>query len=340
MSEHGSERVVAASSAIVAGAAGRVLIAPWGQVRSANGDFVLDAEAGRMVLEAFEAHGTDVPVDYEHQSLGGTYAAPSGLAPAAGWIKALHVVEPQDDAADGGSLEPGLYADVEWTEAARAKLEAREYRYLSPVVIVRKRDRRVVALHSAALTNKPAIVGMRPIVNKTSDERTEERMHEQTVTNAAEPEGLDKRPPQAVDDAVEALRLRLGLDSSSDGETVILAAERRLTELMTEASRREAEERVTAATRAGKLIPVQREWAMALALRDPTGFDEWAATAPVVVSLGRTQPPEAAEPSRQRATIVASARAAFRAEPGLALITDEEAWVRTALRDAGLKEED
>ncbi|HON69043.1 MAG TPA: hypothetical protein PLS23_21400, partial [Phycisphaerae bacterium] len=64
MSEHGSERVVAASSAIVAGAAGRVLIAPWGQVRSANGDFVLDAEAGRMVLEAFEAHGTDVPVDY------------------------------------------------------------------------------------------------------------------------------------------------------------------------------------------------------------------------------------------------------------------------------------
>jgi phage I-like protein len=182
MSENDQEQVVVGSSVVGVGSAmGRVLIAPWGQVQSANGDFVLDAEAGRMVVEAFAGHGTDVPVDYEHQSLGGTYASPSGQAPAAGWIKGLHLVGPED-----GGIEPGLYADVEWTESAQAKLSAREYRYISPVVIVRKRDRRVVALHSAALTNKPAIVGMRPIVNKAGNEEMEEGMKEEEVISSSE----------------------------------------------------------------------------------------------------------------------------------------------------------
>jgi phage I-like protein len=196
-----------------------------------------------------------------------------------------------------------------------------------------------VALHSAALTNKPAIVGMRPIVNKSRNEGMEERMNEENVTQVSQAVEVTESPAKGSE-AVEVLRLRLGLDAGSDSETVILAAEQRLAALMAEASRREAEERVAAATRAGKLIPVQREWATALALSDPAGFDEWAATAPVVVSLGRTQPPDPGAPSRQRATIVASARAAFRAEPGLALVTDEEAWVRTALRDAGVEEKE
>lgn len=343
-----NEQVVVGSAAIGAdGSAGRVLIAPWGNVQSSSGDFVLDGEAGRMVVEAFAEHGTDVPVDYEHQSLGGTYSSPTGQAPAAGWIKALRLVEPDD-----GGLEPGLYADVEWTQAAQAKLAAREYRYLSPVVIVRKRDRRVVALHSAALTNKPAIVGMRPIVNKQESqgmcesekvgkcegEKVETCERECSAASAhcekiSEPPAAGESQTQAGE-AVEMLRLRLGLGADSDSETVILAAERRLGELMLAAERREAEERVAAAMRAGKLIPVQREWALALALTDAAAFDEWAATAPVVVSLGRTAPPDASEPGGQRAAIVASARAAYRAEPALASITDEEAWVREALRSA------
>lgn len=350
MNEQGQEQVVVGASAVAAGsAAGRVLIAPWGQVRSSSGDFVLDAEAGRLVVEAFAAHGTDVPVDYEHQSLGGTYASPSGQAPAAGWIKALRVIGPED-----GDGEPGLYAEVEWTQAARAKLDSREYRYLSPVVIVRKRDRRVVALHSAALTNKPAIVGMRPIVNKQESERVRMSVvqaceSENVATGEREPvqdaasagtaggdEVIVTQPGTKGGEALDVLRLRLGLGAESDGETVILAAEQRLADLMESARRREAEERVSAATRAGKLIPVQREWALALALHDAAAFDAWAATAPVVVSLGRTQPPETSDAGRGRATVIASARAAYRAEPALAAITDEEAWVRSALRDAGV----
>lgn len=342
MNDSGQEQVVVGASAIgTAAARGAVLIAPWGQVRSSNGDFVLDADAGGMVVEAFRAHGTDLPIDYEHQSLGGTYASPTGQAPAAGWIKSLRVVLPNH-----GESEPGLYADVEWTEAAQGKLQSREYRYLSPVVIVRKRDRRMVALHSAALTNKPAIVGMRPIVNKEEGEpvsRNENEIEQETSPNegqaetTAHSEGVIETPvasePEKTGEAVEVLRLRLGLEEGADKDTIILTAERRLADLMAEANRREAEERVINATRAGKLIPVQREWAMALALTDPAGFDEWAATAPVVVSLGRTQPPAAASAGSNKTAIVASARAAYRAEPSLALLTSEEAWIAQAMRE-------
>jgi len=44
-------------------------------------------------------------------------------------------------------------------------LKNREYKYLSPVVLVRKKDHKALQLHSVALTNPPAINGMVPIVN-------------------------------------------------------------------------------------------------------------------------------------------------------------------------------
>ncbi|RME40190.1 MAG: hypothetical protein D6788_03920, partial [Planctomycetota bacterium] len=141
-----TERIGGVHAADLAGEAvpRQVLIAPWGAVESSNGSFVVDEEAARLVVEAFEAHGTDLPIDYEHQTLGGTYSSPTGRAPAAGWIKALR--------AEAGV---GLIAKIEWTQEAEKMLASKEYRYLSPVAIIRKRDRKLTAIHSAALTNKP-----------------------------------------------------------------------------------------------------------------------------------------------------------------------------------------
>src|SRR3990170_675212 len=133
----------------------RILLAPWGNVESSNGSFVVDEESARLAVQAFDEHGTDLPIDYEHQTLGGAYASPTGQAPAAGWIKRIF--------AESGV---GLLAEIEWTDQAKQRLAAKEYRYLSPVAIIRKTDRKLVAIHSAALTNKPAILGMTPIVNK------------------------------------------------------------------------------------------------------------------------------------------------------------------------------
>ena len=107
-----------------------------------------------------------------------------------------------------------------------------------------------------------------------------------------------------------------------------------------EAAEREAQGKVSAAFKAGKLTCVQRDWALSLAIRDPAGFDAWAASAPQVVLLGQTEAPTIStcgRKGRDREAIVASARAAFRSEPGLALLTSESAWVLEALREAGFK---
>ena len=61
-----------------------------------------------------------------------------------------------------------IVGKVEWTPKGREYIANKEYRYLSPVVLVRKSDNKAVVLHSAALTNTPAIDGMFPIVNSAS----------------------------------------------------------------------------------------------------------------------------------------------------------------------------
>jgi phage I-like protein len=324
------ERIVIESAALSGQAPpGRVLVAPWGEVKSVNGTFVVDEESARLVVEAYRAHGTDIPIDYEHQSLGGIYASPSGQAPAAGWIRGLRAVTP----AEAGEGEAGLLAEVEWTPAAEQKLAGREYRYLSPVVLVRKSDRRVMALHSVALTNKPAIVGMRPIVNREPD------LPADRAAQAPQPVRAEAGQSSTSEaEKVELLRHRLGLDAGCDFGTVLTAAEDRIASLAGQIAQREAQDKVDAAVRAGKLTMAQREWAMSLALKDGQAFDEWAASAPVLVMPGRTSPPSSAGQGEaaHKATVIASARRAFHGTPELVLLTSESAWISDSLREAGL----
>lgn len=124
-----------------------IKVLPCGYVSSEKGDFIVDADSFRLMKEHMKHRNIDIVIDYEHQTLNDVQA------PAGGWIKELVL------------KSDGVYAKVEWTERARQYLLNREYRYLSPVVLVRKRDRKAAQLHSAALTNTPAINGMTPIVN-------------------------------------------------------------------------------------------------------------------------------------------------------------------------------
>jgi len=418
-----SERELAVlGSAQLAGCTGEavprdVLVSPWGVVESANGTFLVDEEGGRLVIAAFEAQGTDLPIDYEHQTLGGGYASPTGQAPAAGWIKRLYVVPPVEPECQGdGAMErsfagsqdrlrdeeeadtlapsvsperrrgstlapslasaakggPGLYAVVEWTQPARAQLAARQYRYLSPVAIVRKSDRRLVALHSAALTNKPAIVGMCPLVNKQDLAQRREGaeriktaecgpqiagravglipagktagMHpvahgaSWNAQSAVGEMGVSRLEDDGMTEALDRLRGQLGLEATVEGEAVLLAASKRIESLTEAASRSEAESRVVAAMEAGKLTEAQREWAVALAMKDAAAFAAWEASAPVVVSIGRIDGASVeacdAGSDRERMFLAAKARAEFRANPELERLTSEEAYVALAMREA------
>jgi phage I-like protein len=280
-------------------------------VDSSAGTFVVDAESAALAVETFERHGTDLPIDYEHQSLGGKWASPSGQAPAAGWIKSLEV--------EAGT---GIFANVEWTEPARQQIASRQYRYLSPVAMVRKTDRRLMALHSVGLTNKPAIAGIAPIVNTATTE---------IETKPGFQEG-------GMQQQIEKLRTVLQLDGQHESEQVLVAAGERIEQLQHELARRQAEELVGRSMAAGKLTEAQRDWAIELALSDREAYERWEATAPVVVPAGRiTDGADGPAKDGGRVAVIASARAEFRQNSELATLTDERAYVNDALRRQGME---
>lgn len=93
------------------------------------------------IVSAFTARIHPMVVDYEHAS---EHRAPQGLdAPAAGWIDRLEI------------RAGAIWGHVEWTAQARQRIEAREYRFISPVFTFEKASSRIAALQSAALTNQP-----------------------------------------------------------------------------------------------------------------------------------------------------------------------------------------
>ena len=131
----------------LSGVPAEIKILPFGRVHSQKGDFNVDGESFELIRKQFRDRKIDIVIDYEHQTLSDVQA------PAGGWIKELY------------RGPDAITAKVEWTKKAAEYLKNKEYRYLSPVVLVRKRDQKATAIHSAALTNTPAIDGMFPLVN-------------------------------------------------------------------------------------------------------------------------------------------------------------------------------
>ncbi len=344
----------------------RILIAPWGDVESTQGQFFVDGPAVAAPIEQFREHGTDIPIDFEHQTLGGSYSSPDGLAPAAGWIKDLIGIE-----------SVGLMADVEWTELGLEHLQKRQYRYLSPVALIRKSDRRLVGLHSAALTNKPAIVGMEALVNRedSSEEhdcgvplaarcqcdgntapeghgRASRPWHPGEVKNSTQTVQIAQAPDksgfhsacgsldhsleeESMIETLEKLRKQLDLDPQGGARQVLAAASQRIAELERHEENQGAEARVSEAMAVGKLTEAQREWALKLALSDAPSFDEWSAAAPVVVNLGRTAAPSAGDSVAPASQLVAArARSEYRCESVLQALTSEDAYVQQAMRES------
>jgi len=106
----------------------------------------IDAAIANKVIERFNKKRTELVLDYEHQTL---YKEKNGQpAPAAGWFKQLQWREGK-----------GLFAQVDLTSKATAEVEAKEYRYHSPVFTYDLLGN-VVDVLMGALTNTPALEGM------------------------------------------------------------------------------------------------------------------------------------------------------------------------------------
>lgn len=212
-SEEGPERcnllITIANAAGEAGQLRELVLAPDGRVESLSGDFVIDEEAARLIIEAFQHHGSSIVIDYHHQSDGGDYRSPDGRAPAAGWVEVLSYVAGR-----------GLIGKVKWNEAARAAILADEYRYLSPTLWVRKSDRKAVRLSSVALTNQPAIVGM-------------ERVAASEVNPKKETETMADEPAVGADPSTFLARIAeaLGVDETGNAAEMYQAILERVREL-------------------------------------------------------------------------------------------------------------
>lgn len=246
-----------------------VKLLPLGLVHSTKGDFLVDNESFQSIRCKFSERQLQIPIDYEHQTL------KDMQAPAAGWIK--DIVLKSD----------GIYGAVDWTERAAEYLKNREYKYISPVVTLRNADKKAVGLHSAALTNTPAIDAMTPVACSDKPGEGEDSVNQEEAENSGK-------------NTLEALAALLQLDPSATMEDIYKAVSALLEgqEAMKlkadtcqfEVVRMKADDVVSEALRDGKVLPFQRDWAFQSAMNDLDSFTLWLKTAPQVVPMGEVCP--------------------------------------------------
>lgn len=249
---------------------------PAGQVIGRDGREWINDQP-ELILQAFAVNALDLPLDLEHATeLKATQGDP---APAVGWI-----VELQNR---GGQI----WGRVEWTEAGRNAVESKSYRYVSPVIVYERASRRVVALTSVGLTNRPnlflqALNGKEDLMNLdellamlglpkgTTFEAALAHIGKLkgdlvTATNAAASPSLDKFVPRADYDAA--------LARATNAETS-------LADLNRKAKEKDITAAIDKALAEGKITPATVEYHKAQCALDGglERFAEYCKAAPVI----------------------------------------------------------
>jgi phage I-like protein len=277
--------------------------------RDGRGPFrVSNAEAVIAATDALRMKA-GLPIDYDHAT---DFAAPSGRrAPAAGWIRAIEV------------REGALWGKVEWTTHGNAAVATHEYRYVSPVFeysqdgevqrILRAALTNNPNLYLTAISARGSSDKLTTRVPmKTSAARVSEEqrcnMIETIEAQLCELLGLEKgSTPEMV---AREVRRVLGTDAAMSAATEISSAvsgsnatartvvgdparyvpieqfETALTELnqlRVATARERAVFRVDAAMKAGKIVPSQREWAIAYCQANTNGFESFIARQPALI---------------------------------------------------------
>lgn len=142
-----------------------VMISPLGTFYgySTNGavEEVIDQEVIDHLVSEYNTNPVELLMDIDHKSM---RAPEERDTTAAGWIYGLVAVK------DLGRLS-GLYGKVKWTDVGRHLVESRQYRFISPVFdVVEGRPVRII---NAALTNRPALNTISPILNTTNNDDLE-----------------------------------------------------------------------------------------------------------------------------------------------------------------------
>lgn len=255
-----------------------IQLLPAGEFRGMDGRpnevgaWKLDAEIAARVIARSATRQTPFVIDYEHQTL---VADENGQpAPAAGWFKGLTWRE-----------GAGLFAQVEWTERAKAMIEAKEYRYLSPVFSYNKKGE-VVEVLMAALTNAPNLDGMAEVALRAAarfslegDETMERTLLAQLIAAL----GIAENAPE--NDALTAVAaLKANADKVAGLETQLAAAKQnaadpgkfvslethnkaceRIAGLEADLGKRDLDDVIDVAMSDGRLPAAEEDWARGFA---------------------------------------------------------------------------
>lgn len=261
---------------------------------------LLDDDAALLIAD-WQGRKNRVVIDYEHQTL---HTETNGQpAPAAGWITNLVY-----------NVNVGLFADVEWTAKARDFIKNGEYRYISPVFSFDPQTGAITRLHSAALTDNPALDGMMEAAARENTQQQEDNMKKELQAalvaffalsaSATEDDILgalkDKKPLAEMlkekDDALAALKDQapdpvkfapMELLKAQTDKVAELSA--KLAELEKKSAESGLEAEITAALNDGRLPKSCEAWARKTAKTSPDALKSYLDTAVPTAALKRMQ---------------------------------------------------
>ncbi len=252
----------------------------------------IDASNAQAVIAAAAAQADHLLIDYEHQTL---YSRENGQpAPAAGWFKTLEW-RPND----------GLYAtDVEWTDAAKAAIESREYRYISPVMAFNKQTGEIRSILMAGLVNHAAIDGLNDLaaahfhfINPEDPTVDKALLALLGLDESATDEDISgaitalKQKADQVDDLTQQVSALKSEPNTPDPAkfvpvTTMTALQEQVAALSTQLNTRERDELIETGIQDGKLLEAQRGWAETM---DTEALKAFLETAPAIAALKGTQ---------------------------------------------------
>ena len=309
--------IAIAALSVALNASGEIQLTPAGEFRGLDGRpedapaWVMDAQAANDVIAFCTSRQLPFVLDYEHQTL--LKEANGQPAPAAGWFDGSDLVWRDGE---------GLFAKVALTERAKEFIGSGEYKFVSPVLYYKKGSGRIVGLHSAALTNTPNIDGMDEVIaraaagfnfNDTAKEANSMDMDEliaqvkwllglPTLSTPEEVVAELQKLQAAIkaDNATETAAANFsitGLLAGKDAQIAALSqakvdlksAQDELAALKQESANKEVSDVVEAALTAGKLLPAQKEAALAIGKTNLAALNQMIAASTPIAALTATQ---------------------------------------------------
>lgn len=242
-------------------------------------DWLCDAQTAAVLIARFAQDGLPLLIDYEHQTL---LAEDNGKpAPASGWGGNLQWVEGE-----------GLFAEVEWTAAAKEMIRAGEYKFLSPVFIYDLQTGRVSKILHAALTNYPALTDLRPVAARHHTSNQDDPMPLKPETTQL----LGVAEAASADDihtAVVALKAKADNANPDPAKFVPISAlesvKQELAALKARQQQADVDALIEEGKASGKLLPAQEAWARELGNQSATSLRSYLDSTPAIAALKGNQ---------------------------------------------------